>query len=311
MSEIIEVNESNVEEAATIHSISWQESHKAFCRSDFVALHTVERQKKYILDKMAAGSKFFMLVQKIGVGIVSVNKNIIEDLYILPVMQNKGFGSELLRFACAKCDGKPTLWILENNVNAARLYSRLGFKATGKRNFIAEKLDEIEFERDCELWDAYNRDFEKVSGVTLVRGDKIPSGLFHLVCDIIVRHKDGEYLLMQRDFYKHFGGMWEATAGGSALKSESAIECARRELKEETGIEEADLQEIGRVVKEENQSIYVEFLCETECDKRAIKLQKGETVAFKWVSAKELREMKKAELVTERMQKFIDELKEE
>ena len=311
MSEIIEVNESNVEEAATIHSISWQESHKAFCRSDFVALHTVERQKKYILDKMAAGSKFFMLVQKIGVGIVSVNKNIIEDLYILPVMQNKGFGSELLRFACAKCDGKPTLWILENNVNAARLYSRLGFKATGKRNFIAEKLDEIEFERDCELWDAYNRDFEKVSGVTLVRGDKIPSGLFHLVCDIIVRHKDGEYLLMQRDFYKHFGGMWEATAGGSALKSESAIECARRELKEETGIEEADLQEIGRVVKEENQSIYVEFLCETECDKRAIKLQKGETEAFKWVSAKELREMKKAELVTERMQKFIDELKEE
>ena len=309
MSEIIEVNESNVEEAATIHSISWQKSHKAFCRSDFVALHTVERQKKYILDKMAAGSKFFMLVQKTGVGIVSVNKNIIEDLYILPVMQNKGFGSELLRFACAKCDGKPTLWILENNVNAARLYSRLGFKATGKRNFIAEKLDEIEFERDCELWDAYNRDFEKVSGVTLVRGDKIPSGLFHLVCDIIVRHKDGEYLLMQRDFYKHFGGMWEATAGGSALKGESAIECARRELKEETGIEEATLQEIGRVVREENQSIYVEFLCETECDKRAIKLQKGETVAFKWVSAKEFREMKKAELVTKRMQQFIDELK--
>lgn len=309
MNEIVEVDESNVEEAATIHSISWQESHKAFCKSDFVALHTVERQKKYILDKMAAGSKFFMLVQKIGVGIVSVNKNIIEDLYILPVMQNKGFGSELLRFACAKCDGKPTLWILENNVNAARLYSRLGFKTTGKRNFIAEKLDEIEFERDCELWDAYNRDFEKVSGVTLVRGDKIPSGLFHLVCDIIVRHKDGQYLLMQRDFYKHFGGIWEATAGGSALKGENALECARRELKEETGIEKADLFEIGRVVREENQSLYVEYLCETDSDKSAIRLQKGETVAFKWVSAKELREMKKTELVTQRIQQFIDELK--
>lgn len=62
-------------------------------------------------------------------------------------------------------------------------------------------MSEIEFERDCELWDAYNRDFEKVSGVTLVRGDKIPGGLFHLVCDIIVRHTDGQYLLMQRDFY--------------------------------------------------------------------------------------------------------------
>lgn len=309
MSEIVEVNESNVEEAARIHSISWQESHKTFCKSDFVALHTPERQKNYILDKMATGSKFFMLVQKTGVGIVSVTKNLIEDLYVLPVMQNKGFGSELLRFACAKCDGKPTLWILENNVNAARLYSRLGFRATGKRNFIAENLDEIEFERDCELWDAYNRDFEKVAGVTLVRGDKIPSGLFHLVCDIIVRHSDGEYLLMQRDFYKHFGGMWEATAGGSALKGESALECARRELKEETGIESGNLLEIGRVVREENQSLYVEYLCETDSDKSAIRLQKGETVAFKWVSAKELREMKKAELVTQRIQQFIDELK--
>ena len=309
MSEIVEVDESNVEEAAEIHSVSWQKSHKTFCKSDFVALHTPERQKNYILDKMAAGSKFFMLVQKTGVGIVSVTKNLIEDLYVLPVMQNKGFGSELLRFACAKCDGNPTLWILENNVNAARLYSRLGFRATGKRNFIAEKLDEIEFERDCELWDAYNRDFEKVSGVTLVRGDKIPGGLFHLVCDIIVRHSDDQYLLMQRDFYKHFGGMWEATAGGSALKGESALECARRELKEETGIESGNLREIGRVVREENQSLYVEYLCETDSDKSAIRLQKGETVVFKWVSAKELREMKKAELVTQRIQQFIDELK--
>lgn len=309
MTKIVEVDEKNVEEAALIHSISWQEAHKAFCNSDFVALHTVERQKKYILDKMALGSKFFMLVQNAGVGIVSVNKNLIEDLYVLPVMQNKGFGSELLRFAIAKCDGKPTLWILENNVNAARLYSRLGFKATGKRNAITEKLDEIEFERECELWDAYNRDFEKVLGSTLVRGDKIEKGLFHLVCDIIVRHKDGEYLLMQRDFYKHFGGMWEATAGGSAIKGESALECAKRELKEETGIEEGDLKEIGRVVREENQSLYVEFLCETDCDKSSVKLQKGETVAFKWVTAKELREMKKAELVTQRMQQFIEELK--
>ena len=170
-------------------------------------------------------------------------------------------------------------------------------------------MSEIEFERDCELWDAYNRDFEKVADVTLVRGDKIPGGLFHLVCDIIVRHFDGEYLLMQRDFYKHFGGMWEATAGGSALKGESVLECARREFKEATGIEEADLLEIGRVVREENQSLYVEYLCETDSDKSTIRLQKGETVAFKWVSAKELREMKKAELVTQRIQQFIDELK--
>lgn len=39
-----------------------------------------------------------------------------------------------------------------------------------------------------ELWDAYDRDFKKIQGVTLVRGEVIPEGFFHLVCEIIVRH---------------------------------------------------------------------------------------------------------------------------
>ena len=97
-----------------------------------------------------------------------------------------------------------------------------------------------------ELWDAYDKDFCKIDGVTLVRGEKIPDGMYHLVADVIVRHKDGEYLLMQRDPGKHYGGMWEATAGGSAIKGENAYECAVRELREETGIESADLIEVGR-----------------------------------------------------------------
>ena len=37
-----------------------------------------------------------------------------------------------------------------------------------------------------ECWDAYDRDFKKVQGVTLIRGEKVPENCFHLVCDIIV-----------------------------------------------------------------------------------------------------------------------------
>ena len=83
-----------------------------------------------------------------------------------------------------------------------------------------------------ELWDAYDKDFQKIAGKTLVRGELIPQGLYHLVCDIIVRHADGAYLLMQRDPRKPWGGMWEATAGGSALAGETPLECAARELRE-------------------------------------------------------------------------------
>ncbi len=157
-----------------------------------------------------------------------------------------------------------------------------------------------------ELWDAYDADLNKIDGVTLVRGEPIPKGMRHLVCDVIVRHADGEYLLMQRDKRKHFGGMWEATAGGSALVGESPLECAHRELLEETGIDAPELTQLGIVTTDDR--IYIEFLCVTDCDKRAVTPQEGETSAYRWVSRYELVSMKKSELVTERMQKFIDEL---
>ena len=56
-------------------------------------------------------------------------------------------------------------------------------------------------------------------------------------------------------------------------------------------------------------AIYVEFLCVTDWDKEAVTLQKGETVDFRWVSRDELLGMKEDELVTERMQQFLEELK--
>ena len=157
-----------------------------------------------------------------------------------------------------------------------------------------------------ELWDAYDKDFRKIQGVTLIRGEAIPEGIFHLVCDVIVRHADGSYLLMQRDKRKHFGGMWEATAGGSAIQNESPLECAARELQEETGITSDNLVEVGRVRSRD--TIYVEYLCVTDCKKDSVTLQEGETSAYKWVSRMELVSMKRDELVTDRMHQFIDEL---
>ena len=142
---IISVDESNLLEAALIHSASWQDSHRSFCSPDFVAQHTPERQREYLRGKMNKGSAVYMLVKDRPVGVVSVTGSLIEDLYILPEMQNKGYGTELLQFAIAQCPDVPTLWILENNVNAARLYRRMGFKETGNVNAITDKLAEIEF----------------------------------------------------------------------------------------------------------------------------------------------------------------------
>ena len=160
-----------------------------------------------------------------------------------------------------------------------------------------------------EKWDAYDRHLNKIDDLTLIRGEMIPDGVFHLVCEIIVKHTDGTYLLMQRDKRKHFGGMWEATAGGSALKGEDPLTCAIRELQEETGIVSDKLVEIGRVLHHGHQTYYVDYLCTTDTDKNSIILQEGETSAYKWVTYDELRSMSRDEIATQRIQNFIEELR--
>ena len=146
---IILVDGANILQAATIHSISWQESHRTFCATDFVEMHTPERQQAYLEDKIKDGSKVYILVDEDPVGIVSVTDNLIEDLYVLPDKQSMGYGTKLLQFAVGQCIGTPTLWILENNMNAERLYRRMGFEKTGSKKPIKDGLDEIEYALTC------------------------------------------------------------------------------------------------------------------------------------------------------------------
>ncbi len=157
-----------------------------------------------------------------------------------------------------------------------------------------------------ELWDAYDSDFKKIEGLTLVRGeeDKFPEGAYHLVCEVLVQHVDGTYLLMKRDPNKPlYPNMWEATAGGSALQGESALEGALRELCEETGIVADKLEFLDKSLGKN--CWHVRFLCVTDCDKNSIKLQEGETCDFKWVTAEEVLAMTESELVGWQMRKHI------
>ena len=42
-----------------------------------------------------------------------------------------------------------------------------------------------------EIWDAYLADGTPAHQ-QLIRGQSIPEGLYHLSCDILVRHRDGD-----------------------------------------------------------------------------------------------------------------------
>ena len=140
-----------------------------------------------------------------------------------------------------------------------------------------------------EVWDLYYPDGTP-TGREMVRGEPIPEGLCHLVGEVLVRHTDGDYLLMRRSLTKSmFPGCWEATAGGAALKGEDAASCIRRELREETGIEAQHFELVDRKVVR-GDTIFCTWLCVTDWDKNAITFQEGETDAFCWVSEAEFRD---------------------
>lgn len=164
-----------------------------------------------------------------------------------------------------------------------------------------------------EIWDAYDRE-ENLLGIDLIRGENIPKGMYHLVSSVLVRHSDGDYLVMKRAENKEsWPGRYEATAGGSALKGENALECARRELKEETGIIPESIRQIYRNVTEH--TIFYGYLCDTSCNKESILLQPGETVNYCWLCGEEFyRKISTQEFIPtqyDRLRPFLEMVKED
>ena len=131
MNMIKQVTQEDIMQAATIHSESWKESHKQICSPEFLANPYPRTAKKLSGSRNCKGAQLYMLIDQKPVGIVSVRGSLIENLYVLPDEQNKGYGTQLLLFAVEKCAESPSLWILSTNDGAKRLYERNGFEPTG------------------------------------------------------------------------------------------------------------------------------------------------------------------------------------
>ncbi len=129
-----------------------------------------------------------------------------------------------------------------------------------------------------EILDGYFKD-GTLANIDLIRGRVIPNGIYHLVCEVLVQHTDGDYLLMKRDLSKpSYGGYYEATAGGSALKGEDKITCIKRELFQTTL---KNFRELEIFISDDDNYIFYTFSCATDWDKTSVKLQDGEIISYK------------------------------
>ena len=165
-----------------------------------------------------------------------------------------------------------------------------------------------------EIWDLYDLEGRK-TGETWERSRaaEIPEGRVHIVCDILIRHRDGEFLLTRRDPNKKpYPGCLEASAGGSALAGETPEEGARREMKEETGLEAETLEQISVTHRPGSKAVVYAYLAVVDCAKDAVVLQEGETVDYMWVDREMFLKMMQADPVLmiqyPRYKPYLDQL---
>lgn len=97
-----------------------------------------------------------------------------------------------------------------------------------------------------EILDIYDK-YRQKTGRTYLRKDKIPNGGLRLIIHILIFNDKGELLIQQRAEDKKMGGLWDISCGGACQAGEDSWQGARRELKEELGID-FDFSEIRPIL---------------------------------------------------------------
>ncbi len=141
-----------------------------------------------------------------------------------------------------------------------------------------------------EIWDLYDANGCK-TGRTMLRGEEVPAGLYHLGVHIWPINSRGEFLVQRRSMSVQWKpGFWAVT-GGSAVSGEDPLTAARRELYEELGYAAGE-HELRRIacLRRTNSFCNV-FALHIDCPAEAFVLQREEVSAVKWCDGDRLLRM--------------------
>ena len=136
-----------------------------------------------------------------------------------------------------------------------------------------------------EVLDLYDKTGTHVCG-TIARGTTVPPGKYLLLTAVMTMRSDGSFLMTRRAPEKKYAGRWEIT-GGCVQTGETPAQGAIRELFEETGIQAEESELIPCGAFRRAGYIHSFFLLRRDVTDEMLRMQSGETDAFRWVSRDE------------------------
>ena len=142
-----------------------------------------------------------------------------------------------------------------------------------------------------ELFDLYTEDRVR-TGRTMVRGTKVPEGLYRLVVHVCIFDHEGRMLIQQRQPFKQgWSNYWDLTVGGCAVAGDTSRTAAEREVREEIGLE-LDLSDIRPSLTLNFDGGFDDYYVLTqEVDPSSLHLQEEEVQAVRWAAQEEILRM--------------------
>lgn len=139
-----------------------------------------------------------------------------------------------------------------------------------------------------EIWDILDEDGNE-TGETVVKGTPLKQGQYHLVVHVWIINSKREILIQKRAKHLEYAPDIWAITGGAAIQGEDSFMTAKREVKEELGIE---IHPTGKPVrcKRENDLTDI-WVVRSDVDLQDIVLEKEEVSDVKWVTKQKLKMM--------------------
>lgn len=142
-----------------------------------------------------------------------------------------------------------------------------------------------------EIIDLYNVNREH-TGLTAVRGEKLPENTYRMVVHVCIFNSKGEMLIQKRaDNIVRWPGMWDVSVGGGASAGDDSRSAAQRETAEELGLH-IDFSDRRPVITINFSDGFDDFYTvQQDISIDDLHLQKEEVAEARWASREEIEGM--------------------